>query len=174
MMLLILHVTCSCIFHAYILFIFSYFKLVFCSLSLSLSRIDCAIAPKPHKSIPAQSPFCGSGSSSSDSPVPSHIRIHDEKAKTDLFENFQNRGVHLERQVILSDFSNTALPEVIQTRGWESLCGKPERCPVVFILEFYSNMHDIDTSVPRLVTTFRDTRGVVTLNLISEVLPFLK
>ena len=77
--------------------------------------------------------FSSSFSSSSNPPVPFHIRFHDEKAKTDLFENFQNRGVHLECQVILSDFSDTAVPEVIWTRGWESLYGKPDKCPVVFI-----------------------------------------
>ena len=70
----------------------------------------------------------------------------DEKAKTNFSENFQDYGVHLEHQVILSDFFYTALPKVIQTQGWESLCGKLKRCLVVFIQEFYSNMHAIDTS----------------------------
>ena len=40
----------------------------------------------------------------------------------------------------------------------------------MFIQEFYSNIHDIDIVVPQFVTTFRGTRIVVTLNLISEVL----
>ena len=40
----------------------------------------------------------------------------------------------------------------------------------MFIQEFYSNIHNIDTSVPRFATTFRGTRIVVTLDLISEVL----
>ena len=40
----------------------------------------------------------------------------------------------------------------------------------MFIQEFYSNMHDIDTSVRCFVTTFQGTCIVVTLNLISEVL----
>ena len=40
----------------------------------------------------------------------------------------------------------------------------------MFIQEFYSNIHDIDTAVPQFVTTFRGTRIVVTLDLISEVL----
>ena len=40
----------------------------------------------------------------------------------------------------------------------------------MFILEFYSNIHDINTSVPQFATTFRSTRIVVTLDLISEVL----
>ena len=44
------------------------------------------------------------------------------------------------------------------------------RCPVVFIQEFYSNIHDICTSMPQFVSTFRGTRIVVTPDLISEVL----
>ena len=40
----------------------------------------------------------------------------------------------------------------------------------MLIQEFYSNMHDIDTSIPCFVTTFQGTCIVVTLNLISEVL----
>ena len=47
----------------------------------------------------------------------SHIRFPDEKAKTDFFENFQAHGIHPKLQVILSDFSNTTLPDVIQTQG---------------------------------------------------------
>ena len=44
------------------------------------------------------------------------------------------------------------------------------RYPIIFIQEFYSNIHGIDTSVPRFATTFRGTRIIVTPNLISEVL----
>ena len=43
-------------------------------------------------------------------------RFHDKKAKMDFFENFFRRGIHLERQVILSDFSDTELPIVIHSR----------------------------------------------------------
>ena len=39
----------------------------------------------------------------------------------------------------------------------------------MFILEFYSNIHGIDTSVPQFATTFRGTHIVVTSDLISEV-----
>ena len=48
------------------------------------------------------------------------------------------------------------------------------RCPVMFIQEFYSNIHDIDTSVPQFVSTFRGTRIVVTPDLIFEVLHVLR
>jgi len=40
----------------------------------------------------------------------------------------------------------------------------------MFIQEFYSNIHGIDTSIPRFATTFRGTHIIVTPNLISEVL----
>ena len=70
----------------------------------------------------------------------------------------------------MSDFSDTPLPMVIRTRGWESFCELPLRCLIVFIQEFYSNIHGIDTSVPCFAMTFRGTRIVVTLDLISEVL----
>ena len=72
--------------------------------------------------------------------------------------------------MILSDFFDTPLSDVIHTQGWESLCEIPLRCPTVFIQEFYSNMHNIDTSVPQFVTTFRGTRILVTLDLIFEIL----
>ena len=129
------------------------------------------MAPKAHKSTPTRNPFQGFGSSSSfDSLVPLHVQFCDEKARKDFSENFQKRGVHLKRQVILSDFTDTPLLAVIQTLGWESLLERPLRCPIVFIQEFYSNIHGIDTSVPQFATTFRGTRIVVTPNLIPEVL----
>ena len=40
----------------------------------------------------------------------------------------------------------------------------------MFIQEFYSNMHAMDTSVSRFTTVFCDTHIVVTPNFISEVL----
>ena len=43
-------------------------------------------------------------------------------------------------------------------------------CPVVFIQEFYSNIHDIDTFMPQFALQFRDTRIVVTPDLVAEVL----
>ena len=84
-------------------------------------------------------------------------------------EKFQECDVHPKRHVILSDFFDTPLPAVIRTRGWESLLESPLRCPIMFIQEFYSNIHGINTSVPWFSMTFRGTRIVVTLDLISEV-----
>ena len=43
-------------------------------------------------------------------------------------------------------------------------------CPVVFIQEFYSNIHGIDSSVPQFATRFSDTCIVVSLDLTSEIL----
>ena len=40
----------------------------------------------------------------------------------------------------------------------------------MFIQEFYSNMHAIDTSVPRFTTIFRGKHIVVTLEFIFDVL----
>ena len=78
------------------------------------------MAPK-RKSTPSQSPLRFGASSSSDS-IPLHVRFCDEKACQDFSENFSRRAIHLECQVILSDFSNTDLPTVIHNQGWESLC----------------------------------------------------
>ena len=126
--------------------------------------------PKLRKSTPAQNPLYGSKSSSYDPSIPSHIQFRDKKAKTDFFENFQNCGVRPKRRVIQSDFSDTTLPDVIRTRGWEPLCEKPVRCPAMFTQEFYSNIHGIDTFVPQFVSTFRGTRIVVTPDIVSDVL----
>ena len=162
------HVTCSCIFHAFVPFLFFFFALfLLCSLSLS-HRLR--MAPKC-KSNPTQNPFRSRFSSSSDLLIPSlHIRFRGEKAHQDFSENFSKRGVHPERHVILSDFAGTPLPDVIHTRGWESLCEIPLRCPIVFIQNFYFNMHGIDTSVPQFAIGLQGTRIVVTLNLVSKIL----
>ena len=89
---------------------------------------------------------------SSFDPTSLHIRFHDEKARKDFLENFSNCGIHSERHVVLLNFSNTTLPTVIHSRGWESLCEIPVRCPTVIIQEFYSNMHSFNTSIPQFVT----------------------
>ena len=85
-----------------------------------------------HKSTPSRNPL-RSGASTSSNPTSSHDQFRDEKAKIDFFENFSRRGVHSERQVILSDFSDTNLPTVIHSRGWESLCDVPITFPFMLI-----------------------------------------
>ena len=108
------------------------------SLSLSLSQINCTMAPKACKSTPAGNLLQGFESSSSfDPPILFHVRFHDEKTQKNFLENFQKCGVHLECQVILLDFVDIPLPAIIRTQGWESLLERPMRCPIVFIQEFY-------------------------------------
>ena len=148
------------------------FVAILCLSSLSFSFSLLIMAPK--KSILSKTSICrgsSSSSSSSSSSFPSDsVRFCDEKAWDDFFANFSDRAIHLERQVILSDFPDTPLPGAFSSRGWASLCEKPLRCPDVFIQEFYFNMHAINTSVPRFITVFRGTRIIVTAKLISEVL----
>ena len=114
-----------------------------------------------HKSTLSWNPLHFRASSSSD-PTRSSIRFRDEDARKDFSENFSRRGVHSESRVILLDFSNTDLPIVIHSRGWESTCDVSVTCPSVLIQEFYSNMHEFDSSVPLFSTRVRDTRIVVT------------
>ena len=68
------------------------------------------------------------------------------------------------------DFSDTDLPTIIYSRGWESLCDVPVTCPLVLIQEFYSNMHGINRSVPLFFTHIRGTRIPITLQLVVDVL----
>ena len=141
------------------------------SLSFSLYVLTCSMASK-RKSTPSRNPLRSWASSSSfpaDS-TPSHIRFCDDKARKDFSENFSQRGIHSEHQVILSDFFDTDLPTVIYSRGWESLCGISFTCPYVIIHEFYSNMHGFDYSIPYFVTCVQGTCMVVTLDIISKVL----
>ena len=70
----------------------------------------------------------------------------------------------------MADFTDTDLPDVIHSRGWESLCDVPVTCPSVLIQEFYSNMHGLDYSVPLFHTRVWGTRIIVTLELVSDVL----
>ena len=126
MMFLLLHITCSCIFmHTYLTFsIFLYIDYDWCffaclSLSLLLS-INCSMgsmAPK-QKSTLSQNPLHSRASFSSD-PTPSHVQLHNDEARKDFLENFSRRGIHSKCQVILSDFSDTDVPTVIHSRGWE-------------------------------------------------------
>ena len=126
------------------------------------------MAPKC-KSALSRNPLCFGASSSSD-PTASSVRFHDEQAWKDFLENFSRRGIHLEHQVILSNFSNTNLPTVIHSWGWESLCDIPITYPSLLIQEFYSNMHGLDSSVPLLITHVWGTRIVVIPDIVSEVL----
>ena len=74
-----------------------------------------SMTPK-HKSTLSQNPL-RSGASTSSDPTPSHIRFRDEDARKAFLENFSRRGIHSERQVILADFADTDLPDVIHSRS---------------------------------------------------------
>ena len=141
-------------------------------LSLSLVYVSCVMAPK-WKFTPSRNPLCFGASTSSDL-TPSYVRFRDEKAKSNFFESFSRQGIHLECQVILSDFSNTNLLTIIHSRGWESLCDVPVICPSVLIQEFYFNMHRFDYYVPLFVTWVWGMGIVVTPNIVFKVLHFLR
>ena len=126
------------------------------------------MVPK-RKSALSWNPLCSGASSSSD-PTSSSIRFRDEDTQKDFWENVSRQGVHLECQVILLDFSDTDLPDVIHSWGWESLHDIPVTCPSVLIQEFYSNMHGFDFSVPLFHTRVRGTRIAVTSQLVVNVL----
>ena len=162
--------------HTYLLFnIFDIFyaawdfsDCLFLFLPLILFMLVMSIAPKC-KSTPARNPLRFSVSSSSN-PSPSNVRFHDDDAFKEFSKNFSRRGIHLERQVVLSDFADIDLPSVIHGRGWESLCDVPVTCPLVLIQEFYFNMHGIDRSVPLFFTCVRGMRIPVTPQLVTDVL----
>ena len=118
----------------YILIYLLFGTFLIVSLSFSPSYVSCVMALK-RKSILSWNLFHSEASSSSSpsDPTPSHIRFHDEKAKSDFSENFSRHGIHSKHQVVLSDFFDTNLPIVIYNRGWESLCGIPVTCPSVII-----------------------------------------
>ena len=105
----------------------------------------------------------------SSNPTPS-VRFRDGQSRKDFSENFSRQGIHSESQVILSDFSDTDLPIVIYSGGWESLCDVPVTCPSVLIQEFYSNMQGFENSVPLFVTRVRGSRIVVIPDIVSDVL----
>ena len=111
------------------------FLIVFFSLPLFLFTLVVSMKPK-RKSTSTRNPLHFSASSSSDFALLS-LRFHGEDAHKAFSENFSRRGVHSERLFVT--------------------------CPLMFIQEFYSNMHGIDRSVPFFFTHVRGTRIPVTL-----------
>ena len=126
------------------------------------------MAPK-RKSSPAWNPLHSGASSSSDY-APFSLRFHDDDAFKAFSKNFSRCSIHLECQVILSDFADTDLPFIIHSKGWESQCDVPVTCPLVLIQEFYSNMHGINCSVPLFFTLVRGTHISITPQLVADVL----
>ena len=177
MMQFLLHVTCSCISHAYVLFFSKYLLYLNCfgafliisffPLSI-LFTLVVSMAPK-RKSTPARNPLHSSSFSSSGS-APLSLRFCDDDAHKAFSENFSRCGIHSERPVILADFTDTDFPTVIHSWGWETLCDVSVTCPLMFVQEFYSNMHGIDRSVPLFFTRVRGTCIPITPQLVVDVL----
>ena len=126
------------------------------------------MAPK-RNSTPSQNPLRFGASSSSDL-TPSSIQFRDDEAQKYFLENFSRQGIHSEFHVILSNFSDTDLPTIIHSRGWESLYGILATCPSMIIQEFYFNMHGFDYSIPQFVTCIQGICMIVTPDIVSEVL----
>ena len=163
----------SCIHTSYFLSFGTLYNGAFLFPSLSLSLSDrLHMAPK-RKSTPSWNPL-RSGTSFSN-PTPLHVQFRDEKTRKDFSKNFSKHGVHSKCGMILSDFSDTTTPPtIIHNRGWESLSEIPVSCPTMIIQEFYSNMHDFDTSISQFITHIRGTCIVVTPDLISDILYVLR
>ena len=126
------------------------------------------MAPK-RKSTSSQNPL-HSRASTSFNPTPSSVQFRDEDARKAFSENFSRRGIHSERQVILADFANIDLPDVIHSQGWESLCDVLVTCPSVLIQKFYFNMHGFDYLVPHFITRVLGTHIAVTPQIVADML----
>ena len=104
MMQFLLHVMCSCISHAYVLYFsiyllylnyFQAFLIVsFFPFSI-LFTLVVSMTPK-RKSTPTRNLF-HSGASSSSNSAPLSLRFRDDDAHKAILENFSRRGVHSER-----------------------------------------------------------------------------
>ena len=131
---------------------------------LLLFTLVVSMAPS-RKSTPSQNPLRSTTSSSFD-PTPSHIRFCDEEARKAFSENFSRWGIHSECRVILADFADTDLPDVIHSRGWESPYNVPVTCSYVLIQKFYFNMRGFDFLVPHFLTRVQGACITVTLQIV--------
>ena len=101
-----------CTSHVHAFFMHMYPLLFFCLYSIviinSLSLADSLCMAPKHKSTLPRNPLRSRTSSSN--PTPLHIPFRDEKARKYFSKNFSNCGIHSECHVVLSDFSDIALP----------------------------------------------------------------
>ena len=132
----------------------------------------CTMAPKVHKSTPARNPFQGFGSSSSNliPPPPSTFVSMMRWPQRSSWRTSKNVAF-----IWSARLSCRILPTLLFSLsfrlGAENLFLSVSCGDLLCLYQcFYSNIHGIDTSVPRFAITFRDTRIVVTSDLISEVL----
>ena len=173
-MLFFLHITCSCIFHAFVSFLF--YLLVLCCdgtflfVSLSLSRIVCAWHPSANPLRLGTLFILGH--------LPLILLLF-------MFGSMMKRPVRTFRRTFpnvafirnAASFYQTFLILLYPlsfTVGDKNLCEIPVSCPTVIIQEFHSNMHNFDTSISRFVTQVRGTHIVVTSKIVSEILHILQ
>ena len=184
MMYLLLHVTCSYIFHAYVPFLsFLLIRTVFGTflrlspplLSLSLSRLVYSWHLKRASLLRPGTLFV-SGHHLLPLLILSPLMSGSMMIKLvrTFWRTFLDAAFIRKCQVILSDFFYTNLPTVIHSRGWEFLCDISVTCPSVIMQEFYSKILRFDYSLPHFITRVRGTCIVVTPDLISEVLHILR
>ena len=152
----------------YIWIVLELFWLSFFALPLFLLTLVMSMAPK-RKSTPTQNPL-RSGVSSSSNSAHISLRFRDDDAHKAFSENFSRHSIHSKRQVIMANFTNTDLPNVIHSQGWESLCDDPVTCPLVLIQKFYSNIHGIDRSISLFLTRILGTCIPVTPQVVANVL----
>jgi len=91
------------------------FLIVSFSPSLFLFTLVVSMTPT-HKSALSRNPL-RSGASSLFDPTPSFIWFRDEDAQKDFSKKFSRRGFHSEHRVILANFADIDLPDVIHNRG---------------------------------------------------------
>ena len=87
-------------------------------LSLSLSfpfTLVVFMAPK-RMFAPSRNPLRSRASTSFD-PTPSPFRFRDKDARKAFSKNFSRQGIHFEHRVVLANFVDTDLPDVIHSRG---------------------------------------------------------
>lgn len=136
---------------------------LFLALFLSLSLEHLPMAPS--------TPICNpvSHAPSSSTPIIDSLQFNDTNCWKAFKENFTLHQPQAKCRIILSDLSNTAVPETFQSCGLEFLCERLTTCPVVYVQEFYSNIYIISTSVPMFTTSVQGTCISVTPKLISEL-----
>ena len=117
----------------YLLYLNCFGAFLTVSFSLSLLLLTLVISMTPKCKFTLARNLLHSGASSSFDSAPISLRFRDDDAHKAFSENFSRRGIHSECQVILADFTDTNLPDVIHNRGWESLCDVPTTCPFVLI-----------------------------------------
>ena len=120
-------------FSIYLLYLKCFGTFLIVSLSPPLFMLTLVVSMAPKRKSTLSRNLLHSETSSSSNPTPSHLRFRDDDAHKAFLEKFSRHDIHSERQVILVDFADTDLPDVIHSRGWESLCDVSVTCPLVHI-----------------------------------------